>query len=123
LVFAPVGTNRSWTAVYADPGAVVQAPLGRYLPSVQVSKGSREAVLDSNEEVTVARGGVSVLRAGGPLTNSVSDTRRGAVLRLSYQLLGEGGEYRLVRTKERTPPTFKIFREGKQLASGQFEFG
>ena len=65
-----------------------------------------------------------VLGAGGPLTNTVSVGRRGAFLSLSYQLLGaDGAPYQLVRLDRSQPPGFNIYKNGKLIESGKFEFG
>ena len=64
------------------------------------------------------------LTAGGPLTNSVTLSRRGRNLVLDYRLSGAGGDtYRLVPDDRTHPPRFTISRAGKVVRSGTFEFG
>ena len=65
----------------------------------------------------------AVLTAGGPLTNSVSVSRRGRYLALNYQLVGAGGPYQLVNQDRSHPPEFTVYQGDKKVASGKFEFG
>jgi hypothetical protein len=59
-----------------------------------------------------------------PLTNSVTLERSGRKLNMNYQLLGaDGGAYRLAQVDRTTPPEFTVFRGGKKVMAGKFEFG
>ncbi len=65
-----------------------------------------------------------VLSVGGPLTNSVTATRHGPDLRLDYRLVGAGGKiYQLANQNRSQPPEFAIYKGGRKIASGKFEFG
>jgi hypothetical protein len=103
----------------------LRVPAGQYKVSeVWVKADGGEAVQDIGRPLTVSTNALAVLRAGGPLTNSVAVDRGGKYLRLSYRLVGaDGGEYRLVNSDQRTPPQFAIYRGDKTVASGQFQFG
>ena len=72
----------------------------------------------------IALTGVHVNKAGGPLTNRVSVTRRGRLLVFNYQLAGaEGATYRLGRQDRSRPPEFAVYQGEKEIATGKFEFG
>ena len=65
-----------------------------------------------------------MLTAGGPLTNSVTVTRRGNLLVFDYRLLGAGGDtYQLGTTDYSKPPQFAVYQGDQKIASGNFEFG
>jgi hypothetical protein len=66
----------------------------------------------------------AVLQTGGPLTNSVTASRQGQDLRLDYCLVGAGGEtYQLAKQDRSKPPEFAVYKGGKKIAYGTFEFG
>ena len=81
---------------------------------------------DSQPAIEVLRDAASpaALAAGGPLTNCVSAHAQGRYLALNYQLLGRGGAaYELTGQDRSHPPQFAVYRKGKRIHSGQFEFG
>jgi hypothetical protein len=95
---------------------VVQAETGAQLPVVSPPPPEQAVVVDEQRP--------AVLAVGGPLTNCVSATHRGRNLLLSYRLIGAGGgEYRLAGGGDGKSPQFTVGRSGKQIGSGQFEFG
>ncbi len=62
------------------------------------------------------------LRAGVPLTSHVEVTREGRLLKLDYRLVDVAG--RQYRDANRTsPPRFAIYQNGREIASGSFEYG
>ena len=66
----------------------------------------------------------AVLKAGGPLNNTVTASRQGQDLVLNYHLAGAGGEtYQLAKQDTSKPPAFAIYKGDKKIASGDFEFG
>jgi hypothetical protein len=73
--------------------------------------------------MTISENKPAVLVAGGPLTNSVSISRRGKHLTMDYQLAGVGGAYQLVNQDRSHPPEFTIYQGDKKVGSGKFEFG
>jgi hypothetical protein len=121
-------------AVLVDmPNGTMRVPQGTYARfQVHLQKGEGRASLKSdfinrgvNRRIVVGGDSPAVLAAGGPLTNTVTLTRRGALLVLNYSVVGVGGEaYEVdgVRDYEH-PPTFTIHQGDKQLATGKFEFG
>jgi hypothetical protein len=120
-----------FTVVLDEPSGTSQVPLGTYSGyQVQLQRGGVIASLDqlsSEQGVSkriVVKGGMTAALVGGPLTNSVTVSRRGKSLVLSYRLVGAGGEtYRRLQQASSKPPRFTIFQGEKKLASGEFEFG
>ena len=118
-----------YLVVLDRPQAVVKVPVGSYgQAKVCLKKVDTEAHLDgagqyASGRITVNDKRPAVLTAGGPLTNSVSITRRGKNLSLNYQLLGAGGAYQLVNQDRLHPPEFTVYQGDKKVASGRFEFG
>ncbi len=121
------------TVVLDAPQPTMRIPVGNYDHlKVQLRSGNIRAF--RNVQVTPNAGTVlslsadkaSVLLAGGPLTNSVSAHRQGRNLALSYELLGaDHAVYQLSRsgTQLAAPPQFVIYKQGKAIHSGNFEFG
>ena len=145
-------TGEKYVVVLADPPASVKVPPGRYQPyRVWLQQGQTRAYFNFGlpqtgkanvlEEVTGAKLPVlslpppeqavavedqrpAVLAVGGPLTNGVSATRQGRELILSHRLIGaSGGEYRVWQGTNRVAPQFTVFKSGKRIGSGQFEYG
>ena len=120
-----------YAVVMDQPGAVMQVPVGSYGPCrVQLKQGGAEAYRElagsggseAQNATKVSAGKPATLVAGGPLTNSVTVSRRGRTLNLGYQLLGAGGEsYRLLGARQE--PEFAAYRGGQKIASGRFQFG
>lgn len=119
-----------YLVVIDNPEGPVRVPAGRYTErKVWLRKDHAEAcrkpaaqpdgtplVIDANKPMTLV--------AGGPLTNSVSISRRGRNLRLSYQLVGAGGDvYQLLGPDRAKTPEFTVYHGSKLIASGKFEFG
>jgi hypothetical protein len=112
------------------PAATVKVPTGSYnQPDVRLEQGGTVAYLNFNRPPSGNRISVdgktpAVLDVGGPLTNSVLASRHGQDLRLDYRLIGAGGAtYQLAEQNRSHPPEFAVFKGGKKIASGNFEFG
>ena len=112
------------------PAATVNIPTGDYRPPhALLERSGVEASFNpgqwqSRRRIAVDARTPAVLAVGGPLTNSVTVSRHGRDLRLDYQLLGAGGAaYQLVNRDYSRPPEFAVFKDGKKIASGTFEFG
>ena len=145
-------TGGPYMVVLNQPAASVSLPPGRYHPyRVWLKQGKAEAYFNygmpqsgkanvveeitgsqmpvlgpppSEQAVVVDEGRTAVLAVGGPLTNCVSAAHRGRNLLLSYRLIGAGGgEYWLEAGRDGKPPQVTIRKSGKQIGSGQFEFG
>ena len=118
-----------YRVVINQPAGVVKVPTGSYRSSkVWVKKGEVEAYLDdrlrpSAGRMTIDENKPAVLTAGGPLTNSVSITRRGKYLTMNYQSVGARGPYALVNQVRSHPPEFTIYQGDRKVGSGKFEFG
>lgn len=128
LVMVPERATNTvrYTVVLDRPEGLIKVPAGKY-PQVSVALASGEMrahrVGDTRVEIPAGSGPTPVLTAGGPLTNSVSPGRSGRQLALSYQLLGaDGGQYTMPQERS-SPPRFVISRNGKEIHSGNFEFG
>jgi len=119
-------SGNPWLVVLDHPAGVVRVPSGGYTqPNVQLEQNGVQAwCLARQVSVLVNGQAPATLDVGGPLTNSVSVARHGSDLRLDYQLLGAGGQtYQLASVNRQHPPEFAIYHGGKQIASGDFEFG
>ncbi len=117
-----------YRVVLHKPGAVVRVPAGRYTSArVCLQKGGTQAYWDERSQgarrLTVSEQAPAVLTAGGPLTNSVTVSRRGKNLSLSYQMVGAGGVYAMVNQDRSHPPEFTVYQGDKKVASGKFQFG
>jgi hypothetical protein len=118
-----------YLVVLDQPGATARVPVGVYgEPKVCLESGGvgayRESRAVESNTFRIGTNGSTPLLVGGPLTNSVSVTRRGSGLYLSYQLLGLGGDTYTRKDPDRTkPPEFTAVQDGKKIGSGKFEFG
>jgi hypothetical protein len=131
----PSSQSPSLVVVLDSPGPVVKVPIGAYQYRLTLKHGGAEArrlgdayngFAQTSKPLVVNPTNAATLVAGGPLTNSVSVSRRGRSLTLNYQLLGANGEaYQLQGARKE--PEFAIYRPGKnadkKLASGKFQFG
>jgi hypothetical protein len=127
-------TGKPYVVVLDSPGPLVRVPVGSYSHQVQLRVGNAEAVLDTPfaslgigqppRSLVISDGKRATLAAGGPLTNSVAAHPQGKYLVLDYRLLGaDGRSYRLLNQDRTKPPRFEIYRKGKEVASGDFQFG
>jgi hypothetical protein len=145
-------TGGPYVVVLNQPPATVRVPPGRYQPYrvwlkqdkalaylnfglprtgkanvVEPESGSQLPVISpppSEQAVAVTEQQPATLAVGGPLTNCVSATQRGRNLLLSYRLIGAGGgDYWLAGGGDGKPPQFTAGKPGRQIGSGQFEFG
>ena len=62
------------------------------------------------------------MHLGKPLSNTVEVSRDRNLLRLSYQLVGAGGE-RYTYYNWRSYPSFTIYKGPLRIARGTFPFG
>lgn len=74
------------------------------------------------ERVSINAGHQETIKVGAPLIPTIKVQRKSRILRLSYDLLGAGGEAYTTGDRSK-PPTFAIYKGQKQIASGKFEFG
>ena len=120
----------SYLVVLDQPAATVKVPVGNYSsPNILLEQGGAEAYCNAmqwqlGKRIAVDEQTPGTLIAGGPLTNSAVITRHGQDLRLDYRLLGAGGQaYQPANADRSHPPQFAVFKGGKKIASGNFEFG
>jgi hypothetical protein len=118
-------TGLSNTVILNQPSGVMKVPTGNYDQSdVRVGKNDVETSSKYSGRIFVGGAAPAVLKIGGPLTNSVAVTRHGRDLQFDYRLVGAGGEtYQAVNENRSHPPEFAVYKDGKKIASGAFEFG
>ena len=119
-----------YLVILDEPAGVVKIPTGRYAqPDIQVEEKGTVAFCDSSQSPVSGRIAVdgkttAVLKAGGPLNNTVKASRQRQDLILNYHLAGAGGEtFKLAKQDTSKPPVFAIYKGDKKIASGNFEFG
>ena len=122
--------GENYQVVLDRPAATVKIPIGSYnQPNLRLEQGGTAAYPNFNQPPSGNRISVNdktpaIMAVGGPLTNSVAVTRHGQDLRLDYRLIGAGGQtYQMESVNRSQPPQFAVFKGGKQIASGSFEFG
>ncbi len=126
----------SQSVVLASPSGQVVAPAANYdafYQSVILAGDSGEFYKASgNTDLSLKSGETSSFKMGGPLNNSVNVTRSGSGLTLDYALVGIGGEtYEALGCDDDETlfmtvvnnPGFAIYKDGEELASGNFEYG
>jgi hypothetical protein len=114
-----------YLALIEKPSTVVRLPADTY-SLIQITLGRSNSapwfMASLNQTIKTSEASNFVLRAGSPLTNRVTFTRRHRTLRLSYQLVdAEGRTYLPIDRSQ--PPRFEITRDDRIVASGSFEFG
>ncbi len=116
------------------PGSRVSIPAGKYLLQritlhggylcyvpFQVI-GPSNVVLRGPELLTISPDKPCLLKVGAPLTTTLLVSRHGRVIHLAYRLLdAEGRMY--TKEKRGEPPRFKVLYDGREIASGSFEYG
>jgi len=123
-------TDDKRAVVLDQPSPVEKVPLGQYtVQGVRLKSGKVTASLapsprEPGPRIHVSPTDPAVLRMGGPLTNSVSITRRGKSLAFSYELRGgAGAAYQLTGQGPRVQPEFAVYQGDRKVATGKFEFG
>ena len=124
LKFGPTGGGHDATAAFVDdPSDALRLPEGAYSLRVELEGGAL-GPLKSKLDVVVKAGGENVIRAGGPLDNSVSFQRSSvAGFEVSHRLLGVGGEEYALAHRASTPPRFVARIGEREIASADFQFG
>lgn len=111
-------------ALLSNPEGVLSVPAGNYRVDgcVLRSQGAPLQFAGSDRTVSVQPGQTTSLRIGLPLSNTVVAARDRNLLRLTYQLVGAGGEtYHhggLMRL-----PSFRIYQGPLRMSEGSFGFG
>jgi len=108
---------------FDQPGEIIKIAVGKYLlREVQLEGGYACRIWSDANWVEVGEDKPAVLNAGAPLKQIVKAARQGRVLALNYELSGIGGET-YARDDRSNPPTFTVYKGGKKIASGTFEYG
>ena len=110
---------------FDQPGESIKVAAGKYrLREVQLESGyaCQEWMVPDQNWIDVGEDKPAVLKVGAPLKQIVTAEREGRVLSLDYKLLGIGGE-EYVNSDSNKPPTFTVYKGGKRIASGEFEYG
>ena len=125
LHYAVLQATNGYTVVLSGPPGKLKVPQGIYTAkAVWLKKGAVEAFRLAYEPLLINATASTNIVLGGPLTNSVILTRQGRKLSMNYQLVGaDGGSYRLAQQDRSRPPEFVVYRGGKKVQSGKFEFG
>jgi len=115
--------NDGHEETFNNPGEITTLPTGEYrLQEVHLKGGYSRSHISIAERMTIRAGQQEVLKVGAPLVPTIKVQRQGRILRLSYDLLGVGGETYTGGGRSK-PPTFAVYKGQKQIASGKFEFG
>lgn len=113
--------SRDQWAMLDWPDAAMSIPVGQYtLQQVDL--------LDSftghpRPSPTIAAGGNTLLKAGGPLNQKVRVSRSGAYLDLQYSLVGADDDTLYRADAEQENPTFAVYKGDSRVGAGQFEYG
>ena len=118
-----------WLTIWDRPAGTIRVPTGSYTrQDVCLREGKVAAYLEERnlllgQPLAIGKAPAKLV-VGGPLTNSVEVSRRGASLSLSYALIGAGGQkYALVGQDRSRPPEWTAYRGDAKVGSGKFEFG
>ena len=116
-----------FTVVLDRPEPTVKIPAGGYSRcQLQLEAGGARAWRSAQlaPAMVVGPSNIAVLTAGGPLTNTVEVAPQGGSLLLNYGLVGaEGAAYQLRRQDRSQPPGWTVYRKGKAIDTGRFQFG
>jgi len=125
LYSAVLRDTNGYTVVLWEPPSTLKVPQGIYtVNAVWLKKGAVEAFRLAYEPLLINATAPTNFVLGGPLTNSVTLTRQGRKLNMNYRLVGaDAGSYRLAQQDRSRPPEFVVYRGGKKVQSGKFEFG
>lgn len=121
-------TGGSMGAVLYDPPADFDLPAGYWkVQTLRLQSGNREFDLtDPNRlpNMLVKAGQTGELAFGAPLKNKVDFSNSdGSQVTLNYKLVDAAGhEYRSLNFGP-DPPQFEVYKAGKKIDSGQFEYG
>jgi hypothetical protein len=125
LYYAVLCATNGYTVLLRESPGTVKVPQGVYtVRTIRLKKGAVEAFRLPYQPLLINAMAPTNLVLGGPLTNSVVLTRQGRKLNMNYRLVGaDGGSYHLAQPDRSIPPEFAVFRGGKKVQSGKFEFG
>jgi hypothetical protein len=108
----------------SNPQGTVSVPAGNYRMSncILRSEGKPLQFVGYDRDISVPPGQTTSLRVGLPLSNTVVAARDRNLLRLTYQLMGAGGEtYHYGGLMGL--PSFRIYQGPLRISEGSFGFG
>jgi hypothetical protein len=120
--------------VLNSPGSTVSLPVGDYLLERIELKGGyvcnvpfrvfgpNNQELRAPQWLTIGPDQPCVLKIGAPLKATLRTYRQGRVILIAYDLLDSEGR-RYASTKRGSPPRFTVSCDGREVASGSFEYG
>jgi hypothetical protein len=111
----------------SGPGGTASVPIGNYrvencILTSERSQGRDLQFAGSDRAVSVQPGQTTSLRVGLPLSNTIVAVRDRNLLRLTYQLVGAGGETYHYGGPMRLP-SFRIYQGPLRISEGSFGFG
>jgi hypothetical protein len=113
-----------YTAILDQPTPAAKLPVGNYQQAEIWLRRDRDAVQTLRRPIRVEEGGTVNLRLGSTLKSAVKAERSEDTLVLHYKLAGaDGGKYYVMQDGFPEAPKVRIQSGGKELASGQFNFG
>jgi hypothetical protein len=127
--------DQASSRVLKRPGPSVMIPVGTYIlasadlsggytsfpPLEQFDPQSRKTRVTA-ERLNIIPDKPCVLRIGLPLKAALRTYRRGRTILIAYELLDSEG-HRYASTKRGSPPRFTVSSNGREVASGSFEYG
>jgi hypothetical protein len=123
-------TSDSSLVLLDSPGETVSLPTGEYVWKNLFLDSGKDDIFIADisrkkpESFLVTEDTPATLKIGGPLNNTVKVNRTGNTLNLSYALKGAGGhKYNSMSGRSDKAPTFTVKKDGKEVASGKFEYG
>lgn len=101
----------------------IRLPVGTYSVQQLELRGGCNWQGSGLAKIEVGKDKPAVLKAGGPLRQTIDVTRQGRTLVLNYRLLGIGGEQYTSPKQPDKRATFTVYRGDKAIATGAFEYG
>jgi hypothetical protein len=112
------------TEEWSNLSGTIELPVGTYQVkqlSLQDGYTCQAGSLTKLGPIEISADAPTVLRAGGPLQQSIGVNRRGRMLILNYRLHGIGGEEYAPHSGAHAK--FTVYRGTTAIAAGAFEYG
>ena len=121
-------SSGSSTVLLYSPEDTVSVPVGSYHCKGVFLDGGEAGMFTTeirhHPTVKITQDQPATLKVGGPLVNSVKVEPFGSTLRLKYLLTDSAGnEYESFSGRSENPPVLIVKKDGKEIASGDFEYG
>jgi hypothetical protein len=105
-----------------DPRQSARFPAGKYYVECIELQGGSKLYPKEQDWFTLSPDRPYRLSLGSPMNAQVKARRRGRTLILDYRLLDADGRNYARRTLS-SPPSFKVFEDGREIGSGVFKYG